>query len=1153
MKGSDEKTTRPDNPSADRILPDDATLAQIRAADPGESTWVSANAGSGKTRVLTDRVARLLLREVPPQKILCLTYTKAAAAHMQNKLFERLGEWAMLDDGALADNLVALGEAGERMTPEFLRNARTLFARALETPGGLKIQTIHSFCASLLRRFPLEAGVTPGFREMDERSARRLRERVLEEIADGPLRPRWDALARHLLGRDVDALLAELVAKRDHFSNPASRAGIWARFGLPDGYDENSWLGEVWDDDVAEIVGQLRQVLKGGKPSDLSVARQLDAIDLSRPAHDSAVTLEGLFVYGPKTSKPGTPKVDRLPTRALRDAHPVLMARLHPLMQRFADARPRRLGLLAARKALALHEFAEVFLARFEHLKQAQGWLDFDDLILKARDLLSRSSMAQWVLYRLDGGIDHILVDEAQDTSPEQWQVISLLEREFTTGRSAREVVRTIFVVGDEKQSIYSFQGADPAAFERMRKLFEERLNNVQRALNRRELLFSFRSSSAILRVVDAALKGGQATGVTTRQVTHRAFHHGLPGRVDLWPFVEKPEESAPQPWDEPLDMPASDDPSLMLAARIADAIKGMLDSGTVLPTTDGPRRLGPGDFLILVQRRSDLFHEIIKALKDRGLPVAGADRLKIGAVLAVKDLIALLSFLVTPEDDLSLACALRSPLFRLGEADLFRLAHGRRGTLWQRLREHKDAFPEAYAMLDDLLGRVDFLRPFEMIERILTHHGGREYLVARLGAEASDGIDALLDQAMQYERTEPPGMTGFLGWVSTDDSDLKRQLDTRSDEIRVMTVHGAKGLESPVVILPDTAQRKDGDRSGIAILDDGFAAWKLPEAEAPPEMVTALRQARAFRQQERMRLFYVALTRAENWLIICGAGNRGKNADSWYDLADEAVRAAGAHKTVFQGMEILRHEHAPAAPGSAGADPWTQDATAGAGEGMAAAGQGEPDDAPWMRTPAPVAQRGPKILVPSDLGGDKVVAGATEGLDEGAALRRGRQIHLLLEHLPDCPPGERRARATVLLAHGPDAATPDEIDTLLAEVTAVLDRPEHQFLFAPGTMAEVPLAARLGDAPLLGVIDRLVVQPQRVLAVDYKTNAVLPETAESVPEGILRQMGAYAAALGQIYPDREIETAILWTGSARLMMLPRQVVAGALGRAGAP
>lgn len=1144
--------TSADKTLPDDATPDDATLAQIRAADPEESTWVSANAGSGKTRVLTDRVARLLLREVPPQKILCLTYTKAAAAHMQNTLFARLGAWSMLDDQALADNLVALGEARDRLSPDFLRNARTLFARALETPGGLKIQTIHSFCAGLLRRFPLEAGVTPGFREMDERSARRLRERVLEEIADGPARTLWDALARQLMGRDVDALLAELVGKRDHFDPPVSRAGIWSRFGLPDGYDENSWLDEVWDNDLAEIVLRLRQVLEGGKVTDVSNAGRLAGIDWHQPDYDKAVLLEELFVYGPKAGKAGEAKFDRVPTRGLRDANPALMARLHPVMQRFADARPRRLGFLAARKAAALHEFAQVFLAEFERLKQAQGWLDFDDLILKARDLLSRSSMAQWVLYRLDGGIDHILVDEAQDTSPEQWEVISLLEQEFTAGHGAREVGRTIFVVGDEKQSIYSFQGADPAAFERMRKLFEQRLNNVARALNRRELLFSFRSSSAILRVVDAALDGGQETGVATRRVVHRAFHKGLAGRVDLWPFIEPPEKPDPQPWDSPLDMPATNDPALLLAARIADAIKGVLDAGTTLPTASGPRRLGPGDFLILVQRRSDLFHEIIRALKDRKLPVAGADRLKIGAVLAVKDLIALMSFLVTPEDDLSLACALRSPLFRLEENDIFRLAHGRAGSLWQRLRESGADFPDICAMLSDLLERVDFLRPFELIERILTHHGGREYLVARLGAEAEDGIDALLNQAMQYEQTEPPSLTGFLGWVSTDDSDLKRQLDSRASEIRVMTVHGAKGLESPVVILPDTAQRRDDDRGNIAILDDGFAVWKLPENDAPPELCRALRHGREFRQQERMRLLYVALTRAENWLIVCGAGNRGSKGTSWYDLAERAVRAAGAHEVTFQGMQILRHEHVPAQGDESLPAPWAPDAGSEGGD-IGPITERDKDEASWMNQPAPAVAPVPEILAPSDLGGDKVLAEAMEGLDEDSALRRGRQIHLLLEHLPGCPPDRRRAQAAALLAQGVDAATQGEIDPLLAEVAAVLDRPEHQFLFGPGTMAEVPLAARLGDAPLVGVIDRLVVQRQRILAVDYKTNAVVPASARDVPEGILRQMGAYGAALEQIYPGRKVETAILWTRTAQLMTLPRHVVAGALGRAGAP
>ncbi len=1112
--------------------PNDATLAQIRAADPTASTWVSANAGSGKTRVLTDRVARLLLQNVPPGKILCLTYTKAAASHMQTQLFARLGEWAMLPDGILTQRLADLGEDTASVTADFLRHARTLFARALETPGGLKIQTIHSFCASLLRRFPLEAGVSPQFQEMDERSGKKLREDILERLADGPTRAAFDAMATYLSGDDPDKFIRELVSNRNAFARRLSQPEIWATLDLPKGYDEAEYLRRVLPDWAGEVLPDLQTALQGGKANDLKNAAAMDDINWRNPAMDDAIALETMFVFGsdPKLKNPDCVKTS-FPTKDVRAAHPDLFDAVQQLMTLFQDEKPNRRALATGRKTLALHRFAQAFLPEFDRLKQIRGWLDFDDLILKARALLSSSTMAQWVLFKLDGGIDHILVDEAQDTSPAQWAVIARLAEEFSTGESARDVARTLFVVGDEKQSIYSFQGADPAAFAQMRGHFQGRLNAAGESLNRHDLLYSFRSSTTILRLVDTVLHND---GGNRPEVTHRAFHGDLPGRVDLWPFLPKPEKAEKAVWYEPLDVLAPNDPSLALAARIADAIKGILDRGEALPTTKGSRKITAGDFLILVQRRSGLFHEIIRALKDRDLPVAGADRLKIGGELAVRDLSAVLSFMATPEDDLSLAAALRSPLFRLSEGDLFHLAYGRKGYLWPELRKQKARFAEAFAILDDLLAKADFQRPYELIERILTHHKGREYLIARLGKEAEDGIDALLLQALQYEQLEPPSLTGFLGWMDADESDIKRQMGGQSREIRVMTVHGAKGLESPIVILPDTARRNPPQAGEIVVIKGGLAVWKPAQADSPALVREALDARRTFLQQERGRLLYVALTRAQNWLIICGAGDVGKNGASWYSQIDQALEGIGAETVTFQGHQIRRF--APLV--------WDMPA----GNPTPARDQRVPDVPDWARRPAPPAPLPALAINPSNLGGAKVVENPQSGLDEPAALRRGTRIHALLEHLSAHAPADWPHQAGRILA-SLDGDTGD-LAALLKEVGAVLSKPAHAPLFAPGTLAEVGITARIKNTPLDGIIDRLVILPDRVLAVDFKSNADVPDDARKVPEGILRQMGAYAAALGEIYPDHAIETAILWTKTATLMPLSHEAVTDALNRA---
>ena len=1121
----------------------DASKAQVIAADPARSTWVSANAGSGKTRVLTDRVARLLLNEVPPQRILCLTYTKAAAAHMQNKLFERLGAWAMQEEAALRAALAELGEAPERLDSDFLRRARTLFARALETPGGLKIQTIHAFCASVLRRFPLEAGVSPAFREMDERSGQNLRAEVLEAMAGSPDPAPFDALARHFSGGELDRLLQEIGNRRDAFARPPpDSAAFRRRFGLPGAYDEAAYLRAVRSGDLPALLSRAAEALLGGSSNDVKLAASLAEVASLTPGMEMAVALERLFVYGSRVreDKIGCAKLDRVPTRpgGVGDRHPELVAELHGAMQRFAAARPRRQALMTAQKAEALYRFAHAYLAAYDVAKARHGWLDFDDLILKTRDLLSDPSTAQWVLYRLDGGIDHILVDEAQDTNPEQWQVIAQLAEEFFAGHGARPVPRTLFAVGDRKQSIFSFQGADPAQFDLMAGRFGDRLARIGEGLQRRELLYSFRSSGAILQLVDRVF--GALPDAGMQGTTHRAFHDRLPGRVDLWPCLEPPQREVPPEWFRPLDRPDPSGPTLLLARRVAGAIRGMLERGERLPQQDGDRPLRPGDFLILVQgRRSPLFREIIRALKEEGLPIAGADRLRIGGELAVRDLLALLAFLATPEDDLSLACVLRSPLGGLSEEELHRLAQGRNGHLWPELRRAAGRHQALLEMLHDLRDQADFLRPYELLERILTRHRGRDRLIARLGHEAEDGIDALLSQALVFEQAEPPSLTGFLSWMEGDESDIKRQVDAESDQIRVMTVHGAKGLESPVVILPDTVSKGRNRLPEILLDENGGVCWKLGPEDRAPLLRAAAEAAETARRQERMRLLYVALTRAENWLIVCGAGKRGDDADIWYNMVETAMGVLPVRELESDGTKLRRFEPlgwpAPDTRGGAPAQP------------------SAPGLPKWLNAHAPPPAPRPPVITPSGLGGAKIVEGADAGRDEAAALRRGNAVHLLLQQLPGFPEASRRDRAGALLDGGGFDPADPALAGCVEEALAVLEAPALAHLFAPGTLAEVALCAPLSGGIIDGAIDRLIVEPDRVLAVDFKTNAAVPGTAAETPEGLLRQMGAYAHALAQIYPGRRIETAILWTRSGRLMTLPADIVTDALSRATLP
>jgi len=736
---------------------DDATYRQIAAADPGVSTWLSANAGSGKTRVLTDRVARLLLAKVSPQNILCLTYTKAAASEMQNRLFARLGTWAMMNNADLAKELNDLGAPPLKNAAE-MAFARTLFARAIDTPGGLRIQTIHSFCASLLRRFPLEAGVSPLFREMEDRAAKILRQDVVEAMAQGEHACLIADLANYYSGEDFGNLAAEAVRHRAVAGTRVSDADIWQQFQLPEGQDERQILKATFTGNEAGIFSALHSVLLASdKVTDQKAAGNLAQVNFDDPTVVDLTRLFSILLYGAKAKQAFGAKVGAFPTKAVQSANSGLMAPLGEFMVRVEQARGQYAHLLAAQKTRAFRRFAAEFLPVYEARKAGRGWLDFDDLIGRARALLSDPAVAQWVLFRLDGGLDHILVDEAQDTSPEQWKVIELLAQEFSAGIGARAgVERTVFVVGDLKQSIYSFQGADPRAFEQMRQHFARDLAASQQKLFERSLEHSFRSSPAVLTVVDAVFEGSGASG-TGKNARHLAFYPEMAGRVDLWGIVEKPEAEPEREWFDPKNKIAANDHRVLLAEKISRQIRDLVKTGSITDKNGNSRPIEFGDFLILVQTRSPLFHQIIRACKALDLPIAGADRLKIGAEIAVKDLGALLAFLALPQDSLSLAAALRSPLFGISEAQLFDLAHGRQNAdLWAELASRSDDFQTIVDILNDLRNSVDFLRPFELLERILTRHWGRANLLARLGPEAEDGIDALLNQAIAFVTFKP-------------------------------------------------------------------------------------------------------------------------------------------------------------------------------------------------------------------------------------------------------------------------------------------------------------------------------------------------------------------------------------------------------------
>ena len=1133
----------------------EAIAAQRRAADPSVSAWVSASAGSGKTTLLTARVLRLLLGGCDPGRILCLTYTRAAAAEMATRLGSRLGEWAALPDEALTDALEGLGVAADEAT---LTRARGLFARVLDQPGGLRIATIHAFCQSLLRRFPLEAHVAPHFALIEERDAQDLLSAARDEAlgeASPEIAAALETVAPLAASDSFSGLVADVLASRGRLSRALTAANApdgvatMQRRVLGLGLDETEadLLARACVRDLAALVLAAEAFGKGGK-EDTDRAILMRAWLARRPAERAARWDDWCGVF--LTDK-GTVRT-RLATKAAIAEMGDIVAVMQAEADFVLEVERERRALRAATASSSLIRLVSPVIAAYEQRKTARAGLDYEDLIGRARDLLASTDTA-WVQYKLDGGLDHVLLDEAQDTSAAQWDVVERLTEEFFAGSGARDdVTRTMFAVGDVKQSIYRFQGAAPAEFARARERTAQRVAAVHGADHFRaeQVAVSFRSTAPVLALVDAVFADADvARGVALDggTIAHRPVRAGQAGLVELWPPVAPDPVPEATEWD-PNPRERARDGEEKLADALAAQIEAWLASGEMLPARGRPMR--PGDILVLVRRRREFVTQLVRALKRRDVPVSGIDRLALVEELAVMDILATLDALLMPEDDLTFAAALRSPLFGLSDPSLMDLAVGRgrlplRFTLRRRSQEREE-WRIAEARFAALAARADIDTPHALIARLLGPEGGRARLLARLGPDAADPVDELLNATLAHERSHPPGLQGFLAWLRSGGNEIKREHEAGANEVRVMTVHGAKGLESPVVILADTTSVSDRPDPLVWVTDPATQAevplW-APRKEFRADPIDAARAEEQEREREEYRrLLYVALTRAEDRLLVTGALNRrgeGKEQGCWYDLVEAGFRRLGAEEAAFDPGALLGHlgwriggwRHA------AGQEQ-PPDRTREVESARPVAAGPVPD---WARRPPPEEASPPRPLTPSREEGDEPAAvSPVRGGERGARrFRRGLLVHALLQHLPDLPPERRRNAAMAQLSAPGLGLSEVEIEEIAAETLAIVEDERFAPLFAPDALAEAPVVGRVGDRVVAGQVDRLSVTETDVLVADFKTNRPPPERVEEVSAAYLRQMAAYRDVLRGVFPGRTVRCALVWTYAARMMELP--------------
>ena len=1139
-----------------------AIEVQRGASDPASSVWVSASAGTGKTKVLTDRVLSLLVTGNDPQKIICLTFTRAAAAEMEDRIIKRLGTWSTLEEKYLRLELSNLLGKGPRKD-QVLR-ARQLFSIVLESPGGMNIETIHAFCQSLLRRFPLEADIPPHFNLMDERDANELlvqaREEVLSLANKGTnltLSNALSVISRHTHEASIPKLLSSLTSARGRLQRLIHRHGdltrtlLCVRRLLKVGEKETpgSIISSFKNsqNNYASSLKNAVDKLSSGSNSDIE-----RSLKIKQWLESETNLLENFELYADAfltTNRHNGPIEIRktLITKKVSNIDPNLKNFLQKEAGRLVKIIHRVRSATISETTKALFLLSDALLTSYQAQIERRALVDYDDLILEAGNLLNSKDLASWVLFKLDGGIDHVLIDEAQDTSPEQWRVIKSLVSEFTSGLGAHEKEPTVFAVGDLKQSIYSFQGADPKEFQAIKSSFGDKFPKAGHNWREVNLTVSFRSTPAILHTVDAVFRADNANdGVILdgKEIKHDAARVGDGGLVELWPPVEPRELDTPIPWKPPIERIQGDSPSARLANLISKRIHKMINEGEVLVSKG--RAIEAGDIMVLVRQRGTFVEELVRALKSLDIGVSGSDRMVLTEQISVMDLISLGQFLLLPEDDLTLAIVLKSPFIGFSEENLFDLAYNRSSSLWQELkirRKENKIFETAYELLSVMLSKVDSLAPFELYKYLLNAKGGLKNILARLGPDAADPVSEFLNLALSYENNHTPSLEGFLYWIKSGDVEIKRDLEqSRPDAVRIMTVHGAKGLQAPIVILPDTMQVPTNlppflwpqDEDGH---DVGFF-WP-PKRSLYDEMAEKEREiAIQKRDQEYRRLLYVAMTRAQDRLYICG-WNTKKNASKncWYNLVEKAISKLGVEvedpllvsSKEKLGNKVIRvitpQDHTikiiPSAKNTLSSKLDT-----------------------WAITPPNLDTLSGVTLIPSRINNTELDVYSPLSDKKGRRFIRGNIIHKLLQILPELEPKFRKKAARKYLALDTHKLNRQEQTEIIDETLSVLNHKDFHTLFGLSSKAEVALVGNVNGKVISAQVDRLVVESDRVIIVDYKTNRTPPKEASDVPELYLRQMSAYKLALQKLYPSQKIECLLLWTQGPSLMHLQNKHLA---------
>ena len=1091
-----------------------ASADQAKASDPAASVFVSANAGTGKTKLLTDRVLRLLLSGAPADAILCVTYTRAAAAEMRNRIFKRLADWAIIPAKALGEDLENMGI--HTPSQDMRRRARSLFAEILDNDDGPRVETVHSFCQSILRRFPIEAGVAPHVQLADDDEQSRLKAMARANILYHPS-PELAAsvllIAEAVSEGRADEIVNDFINRAVGLDSPDCLARIESHF--------RDDLGVVSADTERDMLMARLDLIQVEKLRAVSVALQTSKskIQIDRGAKMAvwlAQTGEGriekLSFLVDALFSAGKPR-KQLSNADIRKTSPQIDAIQKQAIETIKPLLPDRAAQICRDRTMALYRFGMAFNQEYSRVKIQRGLLDYNDLITHTNNLLAASEAAQWVAWKLDNGIQHLLIDEAQDTSPAQWKLLRRLVDEFFDGEgasphrasTATSLPRTMFAVGDFKQSIYSFQGADPLVMNQNRSELSGRAKAIQADFRDVPLSVSFRSASPILDLVNKTIPD---LGGIDDFTTHEMARSGAGGFVELWPVVKGNDDFGAE---------------MLAATHLARRVKSWIGKRH-LPSGD---LVGAGDILILLRKRGRFFELLLSALQIANVQVAGADRMQLAEQIEIQDLLALGDVMHLADDDLQLAAVLKSPLFGMSEDQLYDLAYNRgKASLMSRLMAHRGADGALGKMADQLArwqSRAEYESVFGFFSFVLVD-GGRQKFRDRLGRAVDESLDHFLNLAQNFALGGGVSLLEFLTAIRSSGGEVKRDMDASgTDEVRIMTIHGAKGLEAPIVILPDMLASRGKSEPVLPAADGSVHYWLPPSDLARPAFVDEARQAATtLRTEEDNRLLYVAMTRARDGLVIGGweKPNGVRRLDgSDYALLSAAIKAT---KTAIENEDGTvsitaeqtakiddKREKEPKLPPKKPVD----------------------DAADWLFRPAPMDDKSGRPIRPSQPGLDHDPQSLAAGVAKQNAQSRqiglayGKLAHRLLEQLPATDAAVRRDRAVQIAGQSrdvPDAMAASLIDKLLT----LIDLPAFAPLFSKDALVEVPINGRLNGIGIAGQIDRLFIDDKRIILADFKTGQ---PRENAIPRSYLHQMALYDGLLQKIYPGRDIECWLVW------------------------